>query len=153
VRIRITKASLRDLPAMIELEQTCFTAYRLTARQLRYLLRRQTAVVLVAKANGAVIGDAIGLLRRSTRVSGRIYTIAVNPTYRGKNIGAKLLDALLRRLRRRGAQRLTLEVQKRNRAAIALYENNGFQITKVLKDYYAKNRDGLRMTRLEKLRQ
>ena len=52
--------------------------------------------------------------------------VAVHPDFRRRGIAVKLIDSLLRELKNRGSQSLTLEVRASNEGAIALYEKLGF---------------------------
>lgn len=52
--------------------------------------------------------------------------IAVSPGWRGVGVGGTLLGALVEAARSNGFKALSLSVQKDNRAAVALYEKNGF---------------------------
>ena len=48
------------------------------------------------------------------------------PAYRGRGLGARLLDEALSGAFAQGLTRIELEVYRSNRAAIALYERRGF---------------------------
>ena len=61
--------------------------------------------------------------------------IAVDPDYRGRGIGAQLLDRLGRRSAARGATRLFLEMRANNPAE-SLYRRHGFEQIGRRPDYY-----------------
>jgi ribosomal protein S18 acetylase RimI-like enzyme len=145
--VRVRPARSDDLAAAMQLEVSCFgTEVRLKERQIRYLHRRGSAVFLVAEQGGPVVGTAIGLLRRhKAGVTGRLYSLAVHSQSRGRKVGRKLLDAMLRELASRGAGRVYLEVEQDNASALRLYESAGFRRTRVLPGYYGKGRDGWHM--------
>jgi ribosomal-protein-alanine N-acetyltransferase len=65
-----------------------------------------------------------------------ILNIAVAPPHQGQGLGRQLLQAALRASREHGARRCLLEVRASNRAALALYEGEGFIEDGVRKDYY-----------------
>lgn len=135
-----------DLPATAQLESTCFDAYNLSRRQLQYLSSRASAVMLVAEDAGQVVGEAIGLLRHHKRgLTGRVYSLAVAGTHRGRGIGRQLLSELLCRFVDREVRRVYLEVEKSNEGAIKLYESLGFRAIGTLADYYGERRDGVHM--------
>jgi ribosomal protein S18 acetylase RimI-like enzyme len=145
-QITIRKARAPDLPGMALLERRCFTLYRITSRQLARLRTSPTAISLVAAIHSHVIGDAIALIRRTRRgPMARIYTLAVDPEWRGRGVASRLLSRLLRELKSRGVQRIRLEVQASNRRALKLYRNAGFNAIEILHDYYGADRDGVRM--------
>ncbi|MFA9374808.1 MAG: GNAT family N-acetyltransferase, partial [Poseidonibacter sp.] len=73
----------------------------------------------------------------------RLYSLAISSKYQNKGLAKKLLDFSFRKLEKSNKS-FSLEVKHSNKNAIKLYENFGFKITKVLKDYY-KDEDGYLM--------
>ena len=157
--VTFRSAELADLPAAMALEQKCFTdAYPLSRRQLRHLQRSRSAIFVVAAREAAegstIVGEGIALLRRhpgrdgGQRLSGRIYTLAVDPSERGKGTGRRLLEVLLDELRQRGVGRVFLEVAEDNGPAIALYDCYGFVDIGKLPDYYAPSRHARHMVKV-----
>lgn len=65
-----------------------------------------------------------------------VITIAVHPDFRGRNIGKKLMDAVLRHLYHERAQTLFLEVDENNKAAFQLYSSFGFEEVGRRSGYY-----------------
>lgn len=61
---------------------------------------------------------------------GRIYMLGVDPDYRDKGIGRKLLLAGLAHLRSKGVRVAVLTVDSENKAACALYQSVGFELWK-----------------------
>lgn len=97
------------------------------------LALRETRTYLVARIGRDVVGYG-GLMM--TMTDGHITTIAVDPQRQRHGIGARLLLALAREARVRGAEALTLEVRLSNRAAQALYRKFGFAPVGVRTGYY-----------------
>jgi len=145
--VRVRGATRDDLAPALELEQVCFDSFRLNKRQLSYLQRCPNAAFVVAEVDGKVVGSAIGLTRQHRRgtVSGRLYSLAVDPTLRGRGIGRNLLRHMLDALSARGARKVYLEVDASNQPAIALYERAGFESIGKLDDYYGPGHHGLHM--------
>jgi ribosomal protein S18 acetylase RimI-like enzyme len=144
--ITIRRARREDLDAICAIEQGCFSTYNLSRRQLQYLQQRDTAVFLVAERDGQVVGEGIALLRHHKQsLSGRAYSLAVDPKHRGQRIGERLMRAMLDQLRDRNVRRVYLEVEKTNASAVHLYERLGFRSIGALPDYYGPGRDGLHM--------
>jgi ribosomal protein S18 acetylase RimI-like enzyme len=144
----VRAAGKDDLLAAVELEKACFSAYPLNKRQLQYLQQRTSAVFLVADQKGAVVGEGIGLVRQHKRaLSGRIYSLAVDPDRRGRKIGRQLLEAMIVELSTRGVRKIYLEVEQHNTPAIALYERTGFRHIGVLPDYFGPGKTALHMMR------
>lgn len=63
--------------------------------------------------------------------------LAVLPALRRRGAGLALLAALLAEGRRRGAERILLEVRASNEGAIRLYERAGFRLLARRRAYYA----------------
>ena len=138
-----------DLRELVALESRCFRhpGERFHARQIRRLLHNPRAVAVFARENGKTAGWAVGLLRRTgpRRRAGRLYALAVHPAFRGRGVGRRLAQHVLRELRRRGARSFSLEVRDPNPAAQGLYRRLGFHPAGKLPGYYGPGLPGLRM--------
>jgi GNAT superfamily N-acetyltransferase len=58
----------------------------------------------------------------------KLHKIYLNPGWQGRGLGSLLLQHCEGEVRKLGAQRLILSVNKRNAKAIAAYQRNGFAI-------------------------
>jgi ribosomal-protein-alanine N-acetyltransferase len=65
-----------------------------------------------------------------------ILNIAVHPDSQRRGMAAQLLRAAFRSMGELGVDRCLLEVRSSNRGASALYENFGFQVDAIRKNYY-----------------
>lgn len=68
----------------------------------------------------------------------RIMNLCVDNAVQGQGWGHKLLTLMIETARVKMAATLFLEVRPSNKAALALYEKNGFSEVGVRKDYYPK---------------
>lgn len=154
--LNIRFAQRSDLAALLRLENTCFDTDRLSRRSLLHFTRpapdaAHPHLFLVTEADdhGEIIADALLLGRRSARgawsATGRLYTLAVAPDYRGQRIALRLVEALLAAAGERGVQRIRLEVDPDNAPALALYRSLGFKEIQALPDYYQNARPALRL--------
>jgi len=145
----IRRSTRNDIDALIAIEQRCFTGEQAFKRShFRHLLGSEHAICLVAEVDGRVVGSCIALHRRfGQRVTGRIYSLAVDPTTQGQGLGAMLLSAAMRRLERGGVGRIYLEVSIENNTATGLYERHGFAGLRLLEDYYGTGHHALSMKR------
>ncbi|MFO1506943.1 MAG: GNAT family N-acetyltransferase [Lysobacterales bacterium] len=91
--IRIRRARAGDLARLVELEHRLFEVDRISARQMRHLVAAPSASVLAAVDGPRIVGTAVVLFRRGTRVA-RLYSIGVAPERHGQGIGAALLAAV-----------------------------------------------------------
>ena len=65
-----------------------------------------------------------------------LLTITVRPEAMGHGYGKQLMQEVLAGARLRQASQIFLEVRESNRVAISLYEQMGFKITGMRKNYY-----------------
>ena len=124
--IRIRRATLADLDALVALERAAFATDHLSRRQYRAHLRSASAAVLAAVNGRRLLGKAVVFFRRNS-LGARLYSIAVADQARGRGLGEVLLAAAERTAQRRGARRMRLEVRQDNAAAIRLYERRGYR--------------------------
>jgi len=162
VRVVIQPMVVEDLPTVHDIERRSFStpwpphAYRTeieTNRLATYLVVRVEEVVVGYAGMWLMVDEA------------HITTFAVDPGWRRRGIGERLLLALLDLAIGRHAREATLEVRLSNLPARRLYEKYGFRPVGLRPNYYSDNgEDALIMTtdhlvggamkaRLEELRQ
>ena len=122
-----------DLPQVMVIERECFSTpwKELTFRNL---LRRSDTDLLVAEQDGRLVGYAAcwTVLDQS-----ELGNVAVGREARGQGIGTALVEAVLARVRDRGAVECYLEVRESNQAAQSLYRHFGFAQVGRRRRYYA----------------
>ncbi|MCI1710946.1 MAG: GNAT family N-acetyltransferase [Chiayiivirga sp.] len=136
------RARASDLPALLAVEAH-FPGDRLGARQFRHHLRNPRARLRVLAGAGVIAGYSLILLRAGSRRA-RLYSIALDPAWRGRGFGALLLADAEVQARRAGASAMRLEVRADNLAATALYEARGYRRIVFLPGYYEDGGDGWR---------
>ena len=144
VAVRVEPMTLDDLPAVHAIERASFAvpwpddAYRSELRTNRL------ASYVVARAGDDVIGFA-GLWVMVDEA--HVTTFAVDPRWRRRGVGERLLLALLDLSVARHAREATLEVRLSNVPARRLYEKYGFRPVGIRPRYYSDNgEDALIMT-------
>jgi [ribosomal protein S18]-alanine N-acetyltransferase len=142
----IREAGTADLALLEELERATFASDRLKRRTLSALIRSPSAHVLVAGRGGTIIGSAVVLTRRGSRVA-RLYSLSVDRRMSGRGIGSRLLAAAEEAASGAGAERLRLEVRADNATAISLYERRGYVRIGRRDDYYEDGAPALRYER------
>lgn len=127
---------------MVNLERDCFGADAWSADALAAELAGVpgTRSVLVAPASGDV--QAYAVLMTVADIAD-VSRIAVSPRSRRQGLGRLLLDAARVQAAARGCERLLLEVQADNAAALALYAAAGFERIDVRRAYYGSGRDAV----------
>jgi [ribosomal protein S18]-alanine N-acetyltransferase len=135
--IEIRPARPDDLAALVRLERQCFAA-PWSEESLRFdLMDHPEARYLVAcNPEGSVVGYAAYW---RTLDEAMITNVAVAPDWRGRGVGRRLLDALVRQAVDEKLSGLTLEVRPSNQPARRLYEAAGFTAIGLRKGYYADN--------------
>lgn len=106
-------------------------------------LAKPFARVALALERGRVVGFANYWLAAGEC---SLLAIAAHPDHRGRGVGARLMDHMLREARATLCELSILEVRRGNLPAIALYERCGFATTYVRRAYYADGEDALVMT-------
>jgi ribosomal protein S18 acetylase RimI-like enzyme len=142
----IRPATLKDVPALLDIETNCFGTDLISRQSFRHLLTAGSAAALVETAGGGTRGYALVLFRRSSRVA-RLYSIAVAPSHRRQGVGRRLLRAAADLARRRGAELMRLEIRRGDRAARLLYERDGFLAFGAYPGFYEDGTDAVRMER------
>ncbi len=129
--IGVVLLAAEHLPQVAELERCCFSEPWSQASLA--LLLGETAFGVVALTDGRVAAYG-GML--TVLDEGQITNIAVHPDLRRRGLGRAVLHAMLDEAQKRGLASVSLEVRASNRAAIALYEQNGFAAVGRRKHFY-----------------
>src|SRR5690349_20752224 len=145
-RLAIRAATPADAKALEGIETSSFTHDRLSPRALARHLRSDSADVFAATIGREIVGYCL-LFYRAGSTLARLYSITTAPAARGKGAGRRLLDTCERAARKRGCERLRLEVREKNTPAIALYQGLGYRRIGRYEGYY---QDGASALRFEK---
>jgi len=133
--LRVEPMRLEEMDEVMALERRAFTSPWTREMYLREL-EKEEACYLTARLGGELVGYAGALLILD---EAHVMTLAVREDARRRGVGARLLLELIRRMEKKGARFLTLEVRKSNHAAIELYSRFGFQIMGERRHYYLDN--------------
>ena len=155
----LREATIEDLPHLLALENRCFTGDRLNRRQFRWLIQKGHAAVQLLElaapqesAEGKTLAAYLLILFHRGTALARIYSIAVDPNFRGQGLGEFLMQQAEVLALDAGFTALRLEVRSDNAAAINLYKRLGYRQFGLYADYYEDHTDALRFQkRLHKL--
>jgi ribosomal protein S18 acetylase RimI-like enzyme len=139
--IAIEPASLRDLSALRHVEQICFPKDAWPLMDLIGVLTFPGVVRLKAMNGRQMVGFIAGDIRRLEGMAW-IATVAVLPEFRGRGIGAALLQACEARI---SVNRIRLCVRPSNDVAIRLYERFGYTRVGEWTKYYQDGESALVM--------
>ncbi len=140
------EAVVADIPALINIELTCFSSDLISRRQMHYLIKKAKRIFLVVchAENHDILGYALCLTPRG-RKAARLYSIAILPHFRGFHIGTTLLEVLCQQLTAEGYHACMLEVRASDKKTQAMYQKIGFIINRQVPHYYEDGENALRM--------
>lgn len=93
---------------------------------------------LAADSDGRIVGVVwIRIMNDYGHVDDETPSLAISlyKEYRGRGIGTRLMESMLRLLKKRGYKKVSLSVQKAN-YAVKLYEKTGFKIVSETEEEY-----------------
>ncbi len=134
----IRRAEERDIHEIAELEKLCFPTPWSEQSFRDEIIKNAIAVYMVTEDQnlGRIVGYA-GLWRILDE--GHVTNVAIHPDYRGRGLGKKMMEELLRCVEDQAVCRETLEVRISNEAAIRMYYDLGFREAGRRKGYYEDN--------------
>ncbi len=94
-----------------------------------------------ARVRGVFVGELLVgyIIAHVVLDEGHIVSFGIDPKWRGRGLGRRLLEDTLRLIRLEGVKIVTLQVRSSNSAALSLYQKVGFKIVGVRKKYYSDN--------------
>ena len=144
VALRIEPMTLDDLPAVHAIERASFAVPWPDDAYSNEIRTNRLASYVVARLGEEVVGFA-GLWVMVDEA--HVTTFAVDPRWRRRGVGERMLLALLDLAVARRAREATLEVRLSNLPARKLYEKHGFRPVGIRPRYYSDNgEDALIMT-------
>ena len=144
VALRIAPMTFDDLPAVHVIERASFAVPWPDDAYRHELTTNRLASYIVARTDDALVGFA-GLWVMVDEA--HVTTFAVDPRWRRRGVGERLLLTLLDIAVARKAREATLEVRLSNMPARRLYEKYGFRPVGIRPRYYSDNgEDALIMT-------
>jgi ribosomal protein S18 acetylase RimI-like enzyme len=136
-------ATLDDIPALLAIEQRCFSSDRVSRRSFRHLLTHGNASLLLEEQNRHLRGYVLLLFSRCTSMA-RLYSIAIDQTHQRSGIGSQLLAAAETAALEHDCVSMRLEVRRDNPASLALFRRHGYRQFEEVLDYYEDHMDALR---------
>ena len=134
----IEKANLEDLSPLYTIEREVFLndPFSMSKNSIKYHILKNELYKI--EIDGETAGYIIWLKRKKYY---RLYSLAIGNDFQNKGLAKRLLEYSFEKLKDKD---FSLEVKVSNEVAIKLYKKFGFEIKKVLKDYY-KDCDGYLM--------
>ncbi len=131
--VQIRPLRHEDIETVVAIEREAFTTPWQPDTFAGLLDRDGVELLVLADAGDGVIGYAVlwCILEQ-----GELANIAVTPGRRGQGLGARLLGHVMDVARRRGVEKLFLEVRASNAPALAMYAGFGFEQVGRRRAYY-----------------
>jgi ribosomal-protein-alanine N-acetyltransferase len=137
-------ANADEIDAIFEIEQKCFPGkVGYSKRQIKHLIFNANSDGLVEKQGGVIRGFLIVTYRQGS-LTCNIETIDVDPTFKNRGIGLKLLKAAEIDMKQRGMRLSQLEVSEGNEPALKVYRNAGYTFKERIEGYYKFEHNGTR---------
>ena len=130
-----------DIYSIAELEKQCFSD-PWSFQMLADSFFGENTLTAVAEREGKVEGYAFLV---GVQGEADLANIAVSPSFRRRGAANALLDYLEGEAKKRGTERIFLEVRVSNSPALMLYLRHGFQGVYARSRYYADGEDALVM--------
>lgn len=141
IEMEITNVAMEDLPSILRIEHLGFTSLEAgTEEQYRDRIEKLSDTFLVGKMKNEVVGFIVGPATKELFVEDWMYkqtpqnlntgghqlifTIAIDPRYRGQGLGSQLLMAMEKAAANKNRKTLSLTSLDRN---VPFYEKNGFK--------------------------
>ena len=150
----LRKFSPDDLQSVIQINRVCLPE-NYTDFFFVDLHQRFPETFIVAEQDGKIVGYIMcrievglsnfgfgGLVRK-----GHVVSIAVLPQYRRRGVAQAVIKKSLEGMAYYKSKQGFLEVRVTNEAAISLYKNIGFEITRTINGYYSDGEDAYVMTK------
>ncbi len=142
LRVRIRSAEPADLDSLVSLlaalfsieEDFVFDAPK-QRRGLTLMLENERGCVLVAEAEGEVVGMCSGQLLVSTAEGGLsllVEDVVVHEPWRRRGVGRLLLEAISGWAKAKKASRLQLLADRNNIPALDFYRHQGWRTTELI---------------------
>lgn len=141
--LNISRAVKSDSGRILEIERSSFSENGFSARAIKYHIEKN--LTLVARVGSRICGYLVLSPLTKTKQR-RVYSIAVDPEYRGVGVGVSLMKRAEKMSR---ARSIVLEVDETNISARNMYEKIGFEVFGRYENYYGST-DALRMKKVIK---
>lgn len=148
MNITFREAETSDLEFLTAVEKLSFPPHRQNnSKSLRLSVISSFQEVWVAeiklKSTRIPVADAILYPHKRTL---RIFSIAVMPEFRGKQVGHMFIDKIKEIARSKGCLSISLEADSGNEKLVKWYADHGFAVKEHLNDYYGQGEDAVRMS-------
>jgi ribosomal-protein-alanine N-acetyltransferase len=122
----------RDMPAVLEIENASFECPWSEEDFVR-CLRQRNCIGMVVEARKRIAAFMVFELRGSSL---RLLSICVDPSFRRRGIGTRLISRLVKKLPRKRRGSIIVEVRESNVEAQVFFRRAGFRAVRVIRALY-----------------
>lgn len=142
--VELDIVNLNDIENIYEIEKVSFKK-PWQKKYFNLLVNKKDIMFVKLIYKRQLIGYFILLYENEQKIKiAHLLNIAIHPDFRGKGFGKFLLYAVKKLSLAEKCSIIKLEVRISNKKAINLYKNCGFEISRILSNYYG-DEDGLLM--------
>lgn len=142
--VRVRAFQPEEFEAAYRLDQVCYPPGIAYSRYvLKEFLSLPGARAWIAEEQKELV--AFVIVRQVGRDRGHVITLDVREDRRRRGIGSKLLKTAEEWLAQQGVKRVQLETAVDNQAAVAFWQQAGYQVLRVLPRYYLDRDDAYQM--------
>ncbi|MGH2669303.1 MAG: GNAT family N-acetyltransferase [bacterium] len=129
IRFNIREARADETEALLDLWRATGSGPSVTdtPEHLRMVAEESPDLLLVAEAEGRIIGSVLG---GWDNWRGHIYRLAVHPEFRRRGLARRLTDEIERRLRARGARRIYALASVKQEMGVKFWESLPYEKSK-----------------------
>jgi ribosomal protein S18 acetylase RimI-like enzyme len=135
--IEVRTATIDDLAAIFHLGEKVFTSQEFSnlyrtwdEYEVTHLFNSEAEYVLVAEADGKVVGFAMGTIIEKARSAwnyGHLLWLGVDPDYARRGIAGQLFDRFREIMEDTGIRMLMVDTQSDNTPAVKFFQRKGFE--------------------------
>jgi len=144
MEIKVRQATTKDLDRIADIEQLCFDK-PWTRDSLEKSLDDEMNAMWVAETKDGIAGYLLAFCAVS--INAEIYRIATDPKFRRNKVAHNLLNFMLCYCNLQANEKILLDVNVNNKAAISLYKSFNFEEDGIRPKYYDGKDDALLMSR------
>lgn len=141
--MRLREYNSSDLRAIFALDEVCFEPpFRFSAHAMQQFAEARNALTVVAEADaGEIAGFCIAHVERAGKgLRAYVVTLDVAPQYRRHGLARQMMQRIEQQAADAGCEAMALHVSVENTGAIAFYENDGYERSRLVKSFYGLGR-------------
>lgn len=142
--VQFEKFSPLDLNEIVKIEEASFPIDAYSKKRIKSIYKNNPESFIIAKIAGRPVGYILTSVKNGWL---SIDSIAVDKKHQGAGIGKMLMFFTFEKYKKKGIEKVVLEVRTTNKKAVAFYNGLGFKVAGTIDKYYL---DGAAAYQMEK---